>query len=255
MSESNETRQISLPARVQVSLRAGFVLAIANVLCVAILAYAWTRTQSTPKTISVTGSAKKQIVSNLIEWSATVTSAGDNLASTYETLDASMKKTQAYLVAQGIPANMMTIFPVTTQRKYKRDEKGNQTDQISSYELRQTIEIRSNDVLRVAGAARSVTGLIREGVMLESESPRYIYTNVQDLKVEMLAGATQDATQRAQQIAGNSGSKLGAISEARMGVMQINPVNVYDASGSGNMDTSSYEKEITAVVSAKFTLE
>lgn len=255
MSESNESRTISLPARVQVSLRAGFVLAIANVLCVIIIAYAWTRTQSPPKTISVTGAARKQIVSNLIEWSATVIATGDNLGTTYETLDASTKKTQAYLVSQGVPASSITIFPVSTQRKYKRDEKGNPTDQVSSFELRQTLEIRSTDVLRVAGAARSVTALIRDGVMLESESPRYIYTNLQDLKVEMLAGATQDATQRAQQIAGNSGAKLGPISEARMGVMQINPVNVYDASGSGNMDTTSYEKEITAVVSAKFTLE
>ena len=40
-------RQIHLPANVTVSLRAGFVLAIANVLCVAILAWAWTHVSNT----------------------------------------------------------------------------------------------------------------------------------------------------------------------------------------------------------------
>ena len=71
----------------------------------------------------------------------------------------------------------------------------------------------------------------------------------------MLAEATKDATTRAQQIAGNSGSKLGSILDARMGVMQINPAHAYEASGGGQNDTSSFEKEITAVVSARFSLD
>jgi len=40
-----------------------------------------------------------------------------------------------------------------------------------------------------------------------------------------------------------------------MGVMQINPIHENDVSGSGNSDTTSYEKEITAVVAARFTLQ
>ena len=54
-------RTIRLPAHVSVSLRAGFVLAIANVLCVVIFSYAWTRVKAEPKTIAVTGSARKAI--------------------------------------------------------------------------------------------------------------------------------------------------------------------------------------------------
>jgi hypothetical protein len=40
-----------------------------------------------------------------------------------------------------------------------------------------------------------------------------------------------------------------------MGVMQINPVHSTAVSDSGNNDSSSLEKEITAVVSAKFALD
>ena len=40
-----------------------------------------------------------------------------------------------------------------------------------------------------------------------------------------------------------------------MGVMQINPVNSNAVSDSGNNDNTSYEKEITAVVSAHFDLD
>jgi hypothetical protein len=93
----------------------------------------------------------------------------------------------------------------------------------------------------VAAASRKITELIQEGVVVESSAPTYIYTKLADLKIEMLAEATKDATARARQIAENSGARLGAIREARMGVMQINPVHSTAVSDSGNNDTSSLE--------------
>jgi hypothetical protein len=39
-----------------------------------------------------------------------------------------------------------------------------------------------------------------------------------------------------------------------MGVMQINPIHSQAVSDRGNNDTSSFEKEIMAVVSARFAL-
>jgi hypothetical protein len=40
-----------------------------------------------------------------------------------------------------------------------------------------------------------------------------------------------------------------------MGVMQINPKGVFATSAEGNNDTSSYEKEITAIVSVRFVVK
>ena len=68
------------------------------------------------------------------------------------------------------------------------------------------------------------------------------------LKINMLAEATKDATARAEQIVGNANGRLGKLVEARMGAMQINPKGVSATSAEGNNDTTSYEKEITAVV-------
>ncbi len=109
-----------------------------------------------------------------------------------------------------------------------------------------------------ASAARSVTDLISQGVVLESEPPSYLYTKLADLKVEMLASAaTKDAAARAQQIAGNSGCRLGPVKrhfahgcDADQPGQRSNEV-----SDSGKNDTTSLEKEITAVVNARFTVE
>lgn len=245
---------VPLPAKVVVSLRAGFVLAIANVLCVAILAWAFLRVKGEAKVINVTGSARKQIESDLVVWRGTVLVNDKDLVRGYTSLQAATDRTAAYLREHGIPDGQVTLSAVATKRNMVRDPKGNATDETSSYDLSRTVTITSPDVRGVARVGAQATELIKEGVMLESDPPQYHYTKLADLKIEMLAEATKDATARARQIADNSGARLGAIRDARMGVMQINPVHSTAVSDSGNNDTTSLEKEISAVVSARFEL-
>ncbi|MGB7158210.1 MAG: SIMPL domain-containing protein [Tepidisphaeraceae bacterium] len=246
---------LNLPAKVIVSLRAGAVLAVANILCVAILAWAYTSAKSDPKVISVTGSAKRTIQSDLIVWEAKISINDPDLKHGYDELKAATDKAVVFVKARKVTDAELNLSSIWTKKNYARDEKGNNTDKVTSYDLIQTVEITSTDVTKVSEIARRATELIKEGVMLESAPAKYLYTKLADLKVSILAEATKDATTRAQQIAGNSGAKLGTIREARMGVMQINPLHSNAVSDSGNNDTSSYEKEITAIVSARFGLE
>jgi hypothetical protein len=246
---------VAFPARVVVSLRAGFVLAIANVVCVAILAWAFLRVKGESQVINVTGSAKKQIESDLIVWRGKILVNDKDLVAGYNALQAATERTTAYLRQQGVPDAAVEVSSVSTNRNLSRDEKGNVTDQVTSYDLTRTVTITSTDVRKIAQVASRATELIKEGVMLQSDAPQYLYTKLGDLKVQMLADATKDATTRARQIADNSGARLGPIRDARMGVMQINALHSTDVSDSGNNDTTSLEKEITAVVSAKFELD
>ena len=70
----------------------------------------------------------------------------------------------------------------------------------------------------------------------------------------MMAEATKDARARADQIAIQGGRKIRGLRNARMGVIQINPVHSTATSWEGNNDTSSVDKTITATVSASFDL-
>jgi hypothetical protein len=257
MSESTpqNSRTIPLPAKVVVSLRAGFILAIANILCVAILAWAYTSTKNGPQVISVTGSAKKTISSDLIVWEGKISTNNANLVQGYTDLKSSISKAMAYLKAQRIDDGAIELSAVQTKKNFARDNEGHPTDKITSYDLVETVRITSNNVDLIANVARTVTGLIQQGVNIESEPPQYFYTKLADLKISMLAAATKDATARAEQIAQNSGATLGTIHDADMGVLQINPVHSSDISGYGNNDTSSLKKDIIAVVHAKFDLK
>ena len=267
MAESTNATT-SLPGKIIVSLRAGGAFfAVANIVCVAILAWSYVSVNLEPKTLSVTGSARKAIVSDLITWSGAIRANDPDLVKAYDTLKTNAEKVKSYLMANGIASTDITLSAITTCRRYKQEllggAGGNQgaqaaqptlitTEKVEMYTLTQTINIRSSAMDKVAEVARTVTSLIKDGVEIDSDSPRYLYTKLSELKIDMLAEATKDATMRAGQIVNNANGRLGKLVEARMGVMQINPRGVSATSAEGNNDTTSYEKEITAVVSVRF---
>ncbi len=244
---------LALPARVVVTFKAGIMFALANIICVVIAVLAYTHVHRAVNTIDVTGSAERQIVSNLIIWQATVAAQSPQLKTAYDQLSAAMNATKAFLIKGGIPAAKLKLDAITINKHYQRDAKGHKTDVVSSYSLSQDITVTSHDVRHIARVGRRVTDLIQQGIQV-SAAPQYIYTKLADLKISMLAAATQDARTRAAQIAANSRAKLGKIVYARMGVLQINPVYSTSVSSQGNDDTTSYRKTIMAVVHAQFRL-
>jgi uncharacterized protein len=255
------------PSRMIVSLQVGGIFfAIANVICVAILAWTYLSVKLEPKTIEVKGSAKKNIESDLITWSGSYTARDAELVKAYEKLKSSADKIAAFLKAKGVPESEITFSAVSTSKTFVKEivqprEGSNaqplvvDTQKVEHYTLTQYVTIESKDMKKVPEVARSITSLIQEGIEIDSGSTQYLYTKLSELKINMLADATKDATTRATQIVTNANGKLGKLVEARMGVMQINPKGSSATSAEGNNDTTSLEKEITSVVTARYQLD
>jgi len=142
-----------------------------------------------------------------------------------------------------------------TETIYKKNEKGNDTNFIEFYRLTQNIEVKSKEVDKVTEVARQATELIDQGIELNSLAPEYFFTKLDELKIEMLAKATQNAKQRAENMVRATGNRIGFMRSAKMGVFQITPVNSTEISDWGVNDTSSLEKRVTAVVSVSFAIE
>ena len=166
-----------------------------------------------------------------------------------------LKKVKEYLTAKGVKDDELIISQVETKVLYKKNEKGNDTNQIEGYLLSQGIEVKSYDVQKIDNVSRQSTELIMQGIEFISQAPEYFYTKLAELKIEMLAKATEDAKQRAISMANSTGNKIGAIRSAKMGVFQITPVTSTDVSWYGENDTSSLEKKVMAVVNASFAIE
>jgi hypothetical protein len=234
---------------------AGFALAVALVLSSIVGAWAYTHAKNGDQVITVTGSARKRIKSDLVVWRAGVSYQAPQLSEAYKALSDNVPKVKQYLISKGVAENQITISSISSTTMHAKNSDGEETGEITGYSLRQELMVRSNDVDKIDKLAREATELINQGILLESNPPEYLYTKLGDLKIEMLAEAAKDAKVRAQQIASSTGSSIGSVRTARMGVMQITPADSNDVSDSGMNDTSSLEKDITAVVNVGFAVD
>ena len=207
--------------------------------------------------ITVTGSAQKEIISDFTVWNGNFSRCEVDLATAYKNLKEDLEKIKSYLISKGVSKNEIIASQISTETKYKhkKDDDGFETKEIESYCLEQYIQVQSNDVHTIAQISRESTELIEQGIIFESKAPEYFYTKLEELKIEMLARATENAKQRAGNMAKSTGNKIGFMRSARMGVFQITPVNSTEVSDWGENDTSSLYKKVTAVVTVSFAIE
>ena len=205
--------------------------------------------------ISVTGSAQKEIRSDLIVWKGTFTRRDADLKRAHQQLKEDLTRVKAYLLGKAVNEKELTIYQVGTEIIYKKNEKGYDTSDIQGYKVVQSFEVKSKEVDTVTQISRECTELIEKGIEFYSYAPEYIYTKLDELKVEMLAKATENAKARADNMVRATGNTIGSIRSAKMGVFQITPVNSTEVSDWGVNDTSSLEKKVTAVVNVSFAIE
>lgn len=205
--------------------------------------------------ITVKGAATEIIKSDYIVWDCTFTRRGSSLQKAYQEITGDLNTVLAYMAAKQINKNDIFINQINTKRIFKKDKDGNDTDIIDSYELSQSIEIRSKDVDRVDALSHNSTELIDQGLNFESATPSYFYNKIDALKVELLAKATENAKLRAESIVRSVGNKIGSLQSAKMGVFQITPVTSTQVSDYGEDDTTSLEKKVMVVVNATFSIE
>lgn len=203
----------------------------------------------------VTGSAKRPIRSDYIIWRLSVSSQQPTAQAAYQDLKRQTERVQAYLRENQVPAEAVTLSAIESYSIPEVAPNGRETGQTLAYRLTQRFEVRSTEVDQYTTLSQQSTDLINEGINLVSESPQYLYTELSKLRIEMVAEATKDAKARAEAIAQSAGNRVGAVRSAETGVFQITSRNSTEVSDYGMYDTSSIEKDITAVVSVTFRIE
>jgi hypothetical protein len=161
-----------------------------------------------------------------------------------------------YLTKNGVKKEQITINPVTVYPNYEPTSNGyGSSGRVSGYNVSQQITVESNDVTNLTSIAQGSTSLLSQGIVFSSQPVEYYYSKLDDLKIEMLGAATDNAKQRAETIAEKSGADLGGLKAASMGVFQITTVNSTEVSDYGFFDTSAVKKRITAVVRTTFSVK
>ena len=233
------------------------LFALAIVIAAFILGNAVINRNRPQGTINVTGLGESNFSSDLIVWEGNFSRESKDLKTAYADLERDKNEVTEYLKSKGIPENQLIFNAVSTSPQYQQNYSSNGTylgQTFTGYQLNQSLKIESNEVEKVEKISREITELLNQGISFYSQNPRYYYTELESLKLEMIAKATEDATIRAERIAENSKGSLGDLISANMGIFQITGQNSGDDySWGGTFNTA--DKNKTASITMKLIFE
>jgi hypothetical protein len=151
----------------------------------------------------------------------------------------------------GIPESEIVISPVIMNQNYdyRPDSQAEK-----EYVLMQTITVNSKDIPKITGLAKNIQSIIEKGVIFSTQAVEYYYSKLPEERVALLSEALTDAKSRAQALGDSTGKKVGTLTQASSGVVQVLSANSVEVSDYGAYDTSKIEKEIMVTVKAAFTL-
>lgn len=195
----------------------------------------------------MTGLGETSFVSDLIVWSGHIEVACSSVEMGYKELEKNKAIVEEFILSKGISKESTTFDFVSVNKEYESSygANGNYTGQrFTGYTLVQPIVIESTHVEAVESMSREISSLFAQGISIESYSPAYYYTKLEDVKLSLIETASADALQRATKIATASGAKLGKVQSAKMGVFQITGANTNEAyAAGGSLNTSSRNKK------------
>ena len=195
--------------------------------------------------------------SDFVTWSGSFYVNEKTMKIGYEVLTRRAKRIHQYLNSRHIPDSLITFSGISIREMSdrKQNRKGESVSEFIGYKFSQHFDVHSTELDSIDAIARDITHLAAERLTVKSNPPQFYYTKLADMRIQMLGEATADARLRAERIAESGGGKIGAIRNARMGVFQITAPNSREVRDYGIYNTSTIEKDITAVVKVTFAVQ
>jgi hypothetical protein len=234
------------------------IIALGLIVTALIISQAYKYRFRSAEGIQVVGLAEVDFTSDLIVWEGRFQRKSMNLREAYAALKSDETSIRDYLKQKGIPDSAVIITGVNLQKEFDQvyDNRGAMSQVFSGYKLSQGVKIESQDISRIELLSREVTELIEKGIEFNSEDPRYFYTKLSSLKMDLLSKASSDARLRAETIAQSVEGRLGKLKKANMGVFQITGKNSNeDFSYGGSFNTKDKYKTASITIRMEYGLQ
>jgi len=207
------------------------------------------------KEIKVKGFAEAQLTSDIGQLSATLYVQRTRRDEAYRVLKQQLRQVLLTLRYEApSDAAFETRIP-DFSAIYRLDAKGKRTNELECYAGSMGFCVASADVHWIKRRSADLVELIGEGLDIRVDEPVFLVSNLREVKLELLEKATADGYRRAELMANNSGSRVGALQAARQGVFQITEPNSTRTTSYGVYDTSTIRKSIRAVVTLEYAVE
>jgi hypothetical protein len=215
--------------------------------------------------VTVKGFAEREVKADLALWSIRVRAASNDLSEANRSIELQKTKVVQFLVKHGFDSKEVIQQELRVSDKQAREYSGGNVKDLLRYVVEATILLRTKNVDKAEEVSRMTDELVRAGVILSSrnewqgEGPKFIFTQLNSIKPEMMAEATRNSKTAAVQFAHESSSALGSIRRASQGLFSIeerDSVTVGQAEGGGGytMGSSGPFKSVRVVVTVDYFL-
>jgi hypothetical protein len=235
------TRPLSLPA----VLSLGFCLLLGLGLAGYAVGEGLRHQGEATRTVTVKGLVEQEVKADRALWSLNFRRAGAEPETVQRQLEADRSATVEFLHAQGFVADEISRQPIRTVDKLAREY--GETGDVGAFRYVATsaVLVDTKQVDRVTQALGRTETLLSAGVLLDGDAagganPRYLLGNFNALRPSLLAAATKNARETAQQFAADASTQVGRIRDANQGAIQI-------FGSDGNNESSPYSPTSTPV--------
>ncbi len=235
------------------------IIGCSVIISVIVLSFAITYYGRAKDTIAVTGLGETTFTSDLIVWSGNISVDSSDKLAGYKQIESNQQKVANYLERNGISTSEVKWSFVNSNKNFNSvyNDQGNYVgSRFVGYHFSQTFTVTSSNVDNVERVSREISSLISQNVDIDSYTPEYYYTKLEDMKLELIEKASRDARLRAENIVKNAKARLGKATSARMGVFQItSSTGDEEYSYGGTFNTSSKEKKARITVRMEYRLK
>ena len=167
---------------------------------------------STDEVITITGSAKETVVSDLATYNLSLDktySVATGLPKMLEDFNKKSGVITGYLKYRGIQPENIKIGDVSIQKIYETNGYNVNTQNIVSYTLSRAISADITDLELAKKIGNDVTAKAAQNdIALSSSNTNYQYTDLEALRPKLLKLATEDAKVKAESMASSTGRSI-----------------------------------------------
>ena len=169
--------------------------------------------------VTVRGLAEREVEADLVTWPITYSVAGDDLGAIYETISKDNEIIVNFLTSNGIAKDEISVNPPDTYNA-TTNQYGSATFKYK-YSMNCTVTVTTKKVRKVRELLNRQAELLKEGIAFSNSYINYQYTALNSIKPAMIAEATKNAREAANQFATDSESRVGKIKTASQGQFSI----------------------------------
>jgi uncharacterized protein len=234
---------------------AAFLLAAGMVAAAWIGAGAYRDVRLAGEGLTVKGYAEQGVRSERAVWRGELEARAARLADAQAELAAQTAALALWLTDEGgLRDEEWRWLPLQSWTHYRTAENGVPTAVVEAYQLTRSVVIATDRVDLVRALSARTDELLKQGVLWNAWQPEFYAGDLAEVKLELMARATEDARARALQFAKGGGNELGPLRSARQGVLQVTRPHSVEVGDWGMYDTGSIEKIVKAVVTVTFDL-